>query len=176
MLPDWFLGMSAVLSFPSSEFTGGNGKHSGPMWLDSLVGLIYLLLVPFIWKGWTFSIYPTWINPNSMIQRIRTLHHQSPFQKSLTVWVWPSPNNNHHQDSYNFMGDPNLNLHLPLESWQGTTPISHLYKKCSRNPANCCISFHEDPTKLTTGYGSLSQHRRRRFRGKCSNPNKGVAP
>ena len=75
MLPDWFLGMSVVLSFPSSEFTGRNGKHSGPMWLDSLVGLIHLLLVPFVWKGWTLSIYPTWINPNSMIQRIRTLHN-----------------------------------------------------------------------------------------------------
>ena len=38
-------------------------------------------------------------------------------------WVVPPPSNSHHQDYCIFrLGDPNLNLHLPLASWEGATP------------------------------------------------------
>ncbi len=39
------------------------------------------------------------------------------------AWVWPPPSNSDHQEYYIFrIGDSNLNLHLPLESWEGATP------------------------------------------------------
>ena len=39
------------------------------------------------------------------------------------VWVVPLPSNSHHQDCYVFrIGDPNLNLHFPLASWEGGQP------------------------------------------------------
>ncbi len=38
-------------------------------------------------------------------------------------WVYPLPSNSHHQDYYIFrIGNPNLNLHLPLASWEGGQP------------------------------------------------------
>ena len=43
---------------------------------------------------------------------------------SIIFWVWPSPSSSDHQDNETFLvGDPNLNLHLPLASWEGATPI-----------------------------------------------------
>ena len=37
--------------------------------------------------------------------------------------MWPPPSNSDHQDYYIFrFGNPNLNLHLPLASWEGATP------------------------------------------------------
>ena len=35
----------------------------------------------------------------------------------------PSQDSSHHQDYYAFrLGDPELNIHLPLESWEGGQP------------------------------------------------------
>ena len=51
--------------------------------------------------------------------------HQIQFLMDIH-WVWPPHSNGDHQE-YNIfrIGDPNLNLHLPLESWEGATPPRH---------------------------------------------------
>ncbi len=42
------------------------------------------------------------------------------------LWMWPPDSNSYHQDYETFLvGDPNLNLHLPLESCEGA--ISKVY-------------------------------------------------
>ena len=53
-------------------------------------------------------------------------------------WLWekgyhlgctPAQDSSHHQDCYVFrIGDPNLNLHLPLESWEGVVPTQGIIK------------------------------------------------
>ena len=52
-------------------------------------------------------------------------------QSSLAIlWVVPLPSNSHHQDYSVFrIGDPELNLHLPLASWEGLSNPSYTLKK-----------------------------------------------
>ena len=47
-----------------------------------------------------------------------TLHHFSPYTASL-------PSNSHHEDFIFLVGDPKLNLHLPLFLGRGTTQHIH---------------------------------------------------
>ena len=57
-------------------------------------------------------------NPSSGVQK----SSPNTGQKHMLgiCWVVPLPSNSDHQDCFMFrIGDPNLNLHLPLESWEG---------------------------------------------------------
>ena len=89
--------------------------------------------------GWILVVSPS----NSMavmlsfkrIKRARRPYHvHCDLKEMIKFWVVPPPSNSHHQDYYIFgIGDPNLNLHLPHESWEGGQPklnFTAYFKDC----------------------------------------------
>ena len=90
------------------------------------------------WKGNMDEItmpYRERGNLSHLSREVRNIIDSKCLEKRGYVGLSPLLSKSHHQDCYVFrLGDPNLNLHLPLESWEGGQPKGYVivHRNCSQ--------------------------------------------
>ena len=86
--------------------------------------------------------------------------HDSTLQDShiylYIIWVVPLPSKSHHHDNLFLVGDPNLNLHLPLESWEGGQPNVLYARNLKHLFINGCFNWMIPDLYL--GNGCFTKH------------------